>query len=331
MIFRKTNAITCQRGVTLIELMVALLIGGMLIAGTVTVYMQSRNTYRTTDTAARLQETGRYAFGIIEPDVREASFWGLTNQPIDVDYKTSRARSTDPQMAVDAAMGNNCGKNWVVDVEHFVDGLDNGTFGLKCSSTSPAAWSDVLIVRRAGLQVLAAPVKDLLQIQSHRIDAQMFIGTTIPSGFAAAPASETHAMIVNAYYVSAPPPGPSGIQEYELRREKLIAGPTVSDESVIPDVQDLQVQFGIDTDNDGNANVWVNPPIVLPPPTSGLTARAVSARIWLLVVSEQPEVGFTDSRTYKIGNHTLGPFNDGRRRLLISKTIQIRNSQPTPG
>ena len=50
---------TGMLGVSLIELMVALTIGLLLTAGALTVYMQSRNTYRTTDTAARMQEHNR--------------------------------------------------------------------------------------------------------------------------------------------------------------------------------------------------------------------------------------------------------------------------------
>ncbi len=55
-------------GVSLIELMVSLVIGSMLIIGAVTVYMQSRNTYRTNESAARLQETARYVLDVIATD-----------------------------------------------------------------------------------------------------------------------------------------------------------------------------------------------------------------------------------------------------------------------
>jgi prepilin-type N-terminal cleavage/methylation domain-containing protein len=70
-----------QRGLSMIELMVALTIGSFLIAGTVFVYVQSRNSYGVNETVARLQETGRFALSIIEPDVRMSSYWGLMNDP----------------------------------------------------------------------------------------------------------------------------------------------------------------------------------------------------------------------------------------------------------
>ena len=53
------RAARAARGFSLIELMVALVIGLFLIAGAVMVYSQSRKVYRTIETVARLQETAR--------------------------------------------------------------------------------------------------------------------------------------------------------------------------------------------------------------------------------------------------------------------------------
>ena len=64
-----------SQGFSLIELMVALVIGSLLIAGTVFVYVQSRNSYGVNETVARLQETARYAMSVVEPDIRMSSYW----------------------------------------------------------------------------------------------------------------------------------------------------------------------------------------------------------------------------------------------------------------
>ena len=80
-------------GVSLVELMVSLVIGSLLIIGAVTVYMQSRNTYRTTDSASRLQETARFAMDVLEPDVRMAGFWGLTNRADFIDNRGTPAET----------------------------------------------------------------------------------------------------------------------------------------------------------------------------------------------------------------------------------------------
>ena len=67
-----------QSGVTLVELMVALGIGSFLMVGAVTVYMQSKTAFNVSESVSRLQENARYAFEILEPDIRMAHYWGLT-------------------------------------------------------------------------------------------------------------------------------------------------------------------------------------------------------------------------------------------------------------
>src|SRR6201988_606678 len=71
-----------SRGVSLIELMVALTIGSLLIIGAVPVYTQNRTTYRLNETVARMPENARYALSMIEPDIRLANHWGLMSDPL---------------------------------------------------------------------------------------------------------------------------------------------------------------------------------------------------------------------------------------------------------
>ncbi len=67
------------RGTGLVELMVAMMIGLFLILGAVTLYIQSRQSYRTIEAVARLQEKARYALDVLETDIRTANHWGLHN------------------------------------------------------------------------------------------------------------------------------------------------------------------------------------------------------------------------------------------------------------
>jgi hypothetical protein len=55
-------------------------------------------------------------------------------------------------------------------------------------------------------------------------------------------------------------------------------------------------------------------------------AQVVSVRIWILVRATDPEVGFTDNRVYNYGNRVNYTPNDGFRRVLFSRTVQVRNS-----
>jgi type IV pilus assembly protein PilW len=298
--------ITRERGVSLIELMVSLVIGLLLIGGAVTVYLQSKSTYTTSETVARLQETGRYALSIIEPDVRLAGFWGMTN----------RAEGVENTVA-DTAIVNNCAAGWIGDAARAIDAINGdgtaGAYTLSCTATNRSTGADVLMVRRAASKVAAAVSASQVQVQSNRVQAVVFKNASMPAGFTAA-ASQTRDMVANVYYVS------QSANRYSLRRRSL-AGSTMVDEEVIPGIQDLQVQFGIDTTNDGTADRYDNPGTVG-------AGRIVAARIWLLIVADDREMGFSDPATYQYANASYPAFTDGRRRILLSKTIQIRNSRP---
>lgn len=61
-----------QRGLSLIELMVALVLGLLLTMGALSIFLASRAAYRTTEDLSRVQETARIAFELMARDVREA-------------------------------------------------------------------------------------------------------------------------------------------------------------------------------------------------------------------------------------------------------------------
>lgn len=316
-----TSPRTAIRGVSLIELMVSLAIGLLLIVGAVTVYVQSRNMYRVSETAARLQEVARYALDVIEPDVRLAGYWGLTNRS---DFVENRGAAADAQQAVATGITGNCGNNWIVDVDRFLDGRDatatGGTgYDLGCPGTDPANWADVLILRRASVDERPLTA-GRVQVQTNRMRGVVFKDGTLPAGFGAAAASETRDLIVRAYYIRNNAPSSNGLPQFQLRR-KTLAGTSILDEEVVPGVADLQVQFGIDATGDGNADRYVDPGSV----PAG--ARIASARIWLLIVAEEGEVGFANDTDFQYANADHGVFGDNRRRVLVFKTIQIRNSR----
>jgi type IV pilus assembly protein PilW len=65
-----------QRGVTLIELMVALVLGLLLMAGAVQIFVSNRATYAFNEGFSRLQENGRYALDTLNFNVRMAGHLG---------------------------------------------------------------------------------------------------------------------------------------------------------------------------------------------------------------------------------------------------------------
>jgi type IV pilus assembly protein PilW len=67
------------RGFSLVELMIALLIGVFLLAGIVQVFGASKAAYATADGLARTQENGRFAMDALMRDLRLAGHFGCTN------------------------------------------------------------------------------------------------------------------------------------------------------------------------------------------------------------------------------------------------------------
>jgi len=68
-----------QQGLTLIELMVAMVLGLIVIAGVVSVLVSNKNGYRTNEGLSQVQETARTAFELIARDVRQAGGTGCDN------------------------------------------------------------------------------------------------------------------------------------------------------------------------------------------------------------------------------------------------------------
>jgi type IV pilus assembly protein PilW len=323
-----------QQGMTLIELMVALAIGAFLMIGAITVFMQSRTTFRVTEAVSRLQESARFALDAIEPDIRMAHYWGLTPRT----YLIQGRRA--PTDAADAAFTTapSCGTNWAINLNEAVDGT-NGNYTWTCGANGAAAPnSDTLVVRRVSEDPVAALVANTIYIQSTRSQlGQLFTGTVVPGGFNAT-TSATYRLIVNGYYVDTTS---SVANMPSLRRKTLQNGRVIADEEVLVGVENMQLQFGIDTDvpgtavapnpNRGAVDRWVNldDPLI-DPADAGFNANAeiLAVRVWLRLRAERFENGFVDPTTYQYAGQNFGTFSDGFRRVVVSKTIYLRNAHP---
>jgi type IV pilus assembly protein PilW len=320
-----------QLGMTLIELMVALAIGSFLMIGAVTVFQHSRTTFRINDNVSRLQENARFALDTVVSDIRMAHYWGLTARSVNV---AGRAKPTDP-----AGLGPaSCGQNWTINLESAV-GATNNSYGWGCAGTAPVETnSDTLVVRRVSEEPLAAAAltANTLYVQSNRQGGQIFAGTAIPAGYTAA-TSETHRLIADGYYVSRTSSlSSAGNLVPSLRRQTLIGGGTIENQEIMTGVEDMQIELGVDTDLPGTANrgavdrfVNADDPILNPANAAYIPyAEILAVRVWLRLRAERTENGFVDTAAYVYADQNVPAFNDGFRRIVVSKTIYIRNARP---
>lgn len=65
-----------QKGLSLVELMIAITLGLILMSGVVKVFLDSKATYSTQQALSRIQETGRLAIEFVSRDVRMAGYNG---------------------------------------------------------------------------------------------------------------------------------------------------------------------------------------------------------------------------------------------------------------
>ena len=328
-----------QRGMSLVELMVALSIGTFLLAGAVTVFGKTRDLYRTNDAAARLQETARYAMGTIEADLRMANYWGLMSRADLIEngpaLDLANLPAVDPTYTLPAELAgyagtiNQCGPMWAIKLPAYIE-ANNGAYGFACAAFGTSVpGSDQLTIRRVSTEVIAPAALGAsagqIKLQTSRVQGSLFSSGTVPGGYLP-PLSETRALIANGYYVDQDSDERAGTPS--LRRKQLdVAGgaPTITDLQIVPGVEDLQVELGADFNGDQNADYFVQPNTAIP-----AGDQIVSVRVWLLVRAEQQESGFTDGRTYTYASRTGAAAYtpaDAFRRVLVGKTIALRNTR----
>ncbi len=352
-----------SRGFSIIELLVALTIGTILIGGAVYVYSQSRRTAMVTDAVARLQENGRYVFSVMEPDIQLAGYYGFSNAPYNFKFITGgstgspvtayymQTSSATAISGIDTAQ--TCGKNFAVDVIATVEG-GNGAYNLLCAALAGGYQTDTdtLTIRRASnppADGKGAPVANRLQMLVSRLDPTnqyLFADGTLPAAPAiTADKVQVRDLIVRTYYISKNSTNPDVTGLPALRVKALTDGPAFADSAdveIMRGVEDMQVQFGVDTgdyDGDGVIDAGLDENgDGIPDAANGLATRyvdpdklpvgfqVVSVRIWLLLRAEQAEQGFVNKQTYTYAGRNY-PVNDNFRRVLISRTIQLRNTR----
>jgi type IV pilus assembly protein PilW len=361
------------RGMSLVELMVAVGISSSLIAGALFSYAEYRRVYSVSEVLARVQEQARFAMGTIEPDIELAGFYGFTNNPDSIRWVRGSAPGTvlataprlrqrplpplagAPVPAPDLdASAQACGTNFAVDVSIPVQGSNNEFLlgpgaDANCDpyGSGAVAGSDTLTLRRAAT-IASAPEAGRLQIYASRFSSRtaqlLFADGVVPGPIN--DDNRVHDFVVRAYYIARDSVDRRGVPALRVKALSRNGGvPAFIDNEVMPGVEDLQVQFGIDSgdyDNDGAVDASVDANGDGVPESDGRATRyvnpdfpgldrlqVVSVRIWLRVRGDQLEPGFVDDRTYRYADVEYTPAGDERafRRVLLTRTIALRNAR----
>lgn len=310
-----------QRGLTLIELMIAMVLGLFIIGGTLAVHMSASSARNTNEAVARVQETGRYALRAVKEDLRLAGYWGLTRELGIID----NYRGTVTQLA--ALPAGDCSDRWYIDLPNAVLASDDtNPYSATCLPAAQyLAGTDVLVVRYADPVEAPALAAGLMYIRSDAGRGEVFEGSVGPTGTYSVDA-ENHRLITHLYYVRpytfSEGDGLPSLRRLVLDRDDTTNATELEDEEVISGVEDLQVQYGVDDDGDGAINRYVNAD------TAG-SGEILAVRLWIMARAPAPEAGHVDSSTYTFASRSYTP-NDNIRRLLMTTTVQLRNLIPVP-
>jgi type IV pilus assembly protein PilW len=313
------------RGFSLVELMVALVITLILLAGIGQIFLSSKKSYTLQNSLSRIQESGRYAMDVLTQDLRRAGYWG-GNADITAITGTQDQFTETGTCAASST-------NWVRMLDKKVFGLNDtrGTYGCLPATTMPP--HDILVTRFAapwqvGGTTTPSFEADHFYLRSSLFEGRLFVGSEEASNTIVAPAVKTSELVARAYFINPATNTATnrcgGGAVPSLYRLGLVNGtPTV--EEVAYGVEALQVQYGIDSapapDGDDSVDSYVD----AAGPTDAMWDQVVAVRIWLLVRAECPDTGYTNSTIYSMAGADLPAFNDSYRRKLYTSTVRLRN------
>lgn len=261
-----------ERGMTLIELMIAMVIGLFIIAGVGQIFLSTRASYNTQERMGNLQESGRFGLFFLQRSLRKAGFPKSSAMNAFTDTPSNTAcPMTVPTADCTAASTGTC----------------NGT----------GNNSDQISVCYQG---------------------------TVDCLGQAPYASGVTGVIVDTFFIETT----SGIGHLSCR-----GNGNAQSQPLIDGIENMQVQYGQDTDGDGYANTYV---------TAGNVTNwdnVVSVRVALLASTTANSadtagrvIGDTasDAQTYQLLDNALSSSTvaTGVRARVFRTTIELRNRTP---
>lgn len=320
-----------QLGLSLVEILVALVISLFLLAGIVQVYTGNRATFSFTSALAEIQENGRYALDLITQDLRLANNWGCV-VPTSGNMNDTLNAGTVPGydsdfhdfLNEDPIEGTNNNPNGT-DTLRIRGGVGRSanvespffpgtTQRLTINGRSSISAGDIVFIARCGEfdQGLGVAEADI-----HRVTAATLInGNTQTELTLAANKSQqftNDAIVVElqttTYSIAAGASGEPALfrQEFNAAAQELVEG-----------IEDLQVLYGVDDDSDGFPNQYLDADNVVN------FDDVVAVRVMLLVRSIDDFV--TDApQTYTFNGAPPVTAPDRRIRQVFTTTIALRN------
>lgn len=356
---------SCPKGFSLIELMVAMVLGLTVVLAIATLSLDSTRSYRSMDRAGQLIENGRFAIDHLTAAVEHAGYYGTFS---DLSRVNSGSQPTDPCLIPDDLT------SWNNDLLYPIVGYKYMPTGCNVDSKNIIANTDILVIRRVDTTPYiwldnlgnsgdwcllesgkssksenpcgnspTKPEKNFVYLQTTPDDLTFSIrtGDTAndfnPSLITSPPNNSnlkkpdgTPADIrryhIDIYYLN---PKASSTDKESIPSLKKIFLPkkdvSISNlqQSVVDGIENMQIQFGIDSDKDGIPDTFQSPQTLS---SDILSSDVVAIRINLLARSLDADPEYTDNKAYLLNpeNSLFSPQGNYRRRVF-SQIVRIVN------
>lgn len=340
------------RGFSLAELLVAVTIGLLVLAGLSTMFLKNMHTQDEIEKASRQVENGRFAVDQIAVDLRNAGFYAEFDPTVLASPAALPAPCTLTIAAQDSAL--------VLPVQ----GMDNAA--LDCLDDVKAD-TDVLVVRRTSTCVADDPgcdpvaaggpffqaslcnnpaeldspspadsyrlATDTATLDRHQRDCTQAAG----SGTLA----KVRRYLVHIYYIANNNQGGDGIPT--LKRAELGSDAGALAWKVVPlaeGIENLQLEYGLDLAPAGTGDGVADQYSAVPSTFNGCAADDCALANWRSVVTVKLHLlsrntveskDYTDKKSYVLGNDAdgnpvaIGAAGDGFRRHVFQAQVALPN------
>jgi type IV pilus assembly protein PilW len=324
-----------QNGFSLIEIMVSLVLGLLVLAMVLNVFINTKQSHVQNDRISGVLENGRFAVRQLATDLKTVGYLG--------GMYDSTLLKIDGSLSISSA--NDCGTssetNWALDVTSYkhIQFLNQATASEastqhKCiSSTDIQPDTDVLVVKRAYTideTNNASKTDDSVYLRTDYSTGCLWwynsSGSTAPSG-GNCPASgfKDWRYMTHVYYIRKTNDAGEAIPTLCRKTLAAVSGaPGMKDVCLSEGIEKFHVQFGIDTSTPRDGV----PDMYLSDPTTTEMQRVTSAKIYVLARADKEDPVFTNNKTYTLGNYTINA-NDNYYRRVYSTTVLLRNPANT--
>jgi type IV pilus assembly protein PilW len=329
---RSRRNAAAQAGFTLVEIMVALTLGLIILAGMVTLFANTSVARGEVDKASRQIENGRYALQVIGDEIRHAGYYGAL-----VVAPAVPASAPDPCSTAVADVSTGMG----LPIQGYAPA--SSAAAPSCLQSASAGYRDgtaILAVRRAS--AASAPAfaagEFNIQVSGCAGDAVRYVVDTAASGpwilhsngspgckpLTSAPIAAVAPLYVRLFYVSncSGTDCSSGADSVPTLKRMDVKPGGISITPIVDGIENLQFDYGLDTDGDGAPNSYSS--TSTPPSTVADWGNVMAARVHILARNTDATGGYTDSKTYTLGNVAVTPGGNFKRHAY-SELVRLNN------